>query len=248
MPPPLVLAVHGSTVPAATATLERLCAQVRHLCGVRPVVGHLSHQEPSLPQALDAAGPGAMLVPLLLGDGYHRTVDIPALVGDRDCVLAPGLGGDEEIAHALHERLREAERAAGGRADAVVLASAGSTHPGGNDGALAAARDLRAQLDECRGPVPVLTAYCAKSPPSVHAAVRRLYGHGCQRVAVVTHLLAPGRFTRVLPHTRAWVVTAPLADHPRLARLVASRYAEAAPVPAGRRTPAADEDVGPVRR
>ncbi|KUL34396.1 hypothetical protein ADL22_30595 [Streptomyces sp. NRRL F-4489] len=234
MQPPLVLAVHGSTVPAATATLDRLCEEVRHVCGVRPVVGYLSHQEPSVPQALDAAGPGAVVVPLLLGDGYHRNVDLPALVRGRDCLLAPGPGGDEEIAHALHERLREAERGAGDRADAVVLASAGSRHPGGNDGALTAARRLHVLLDECRGPVPVLTAYCAKSLPTVPAAVRRLHGDGYRRVAVVTHLLAPGRFTRALGRTRAWAVTAPLADHPRVARLVAHRCAEAVPVAAGR--------------
>lgn len=227
MRPPLVLAVHGSAVPAAAATTGRLREAVHRLSGARPVIGHLDHRAPSLPQALDAAGPGAVLVPLLLGDGYHRTVDLPAMADSRDCRLTAGLSGDEEIALALYDRLREAEHRAGGRADAVVLASAGSRQPRGNDGALTAARQLRALLDGDRGRIPVLPAYCATSEPAVPVAVDRLHTAGHQRVAVVAHLLAPGRFTRALPHAGAWTVTAPLADHPRLARLVCRRYAQA---------------------
>ncbi|MFJ7155997.1 hypothetical protein ACIQUQ_13750 [Streptomyces sp. NPDC101118] len=49
---------------------------------------------------------------------------------------------------------------------------------------------------------------------------------GHHRTAVAAHLLAPGRFIRAPAGTGAWAVTAPLADHPRPARLMLRRYEE----------------------
>ncbi|MGH4029750.1 sirohydrochlorin chelatase [Actinomycetota bacterium Odt1-20B] len=224
----LVLAVHGSALPAASATLARLCDAVELRLGTRPLVGHLDHQAPSLSEALDAAAPGAVVVPLLLGDGYHRTVDIPAVVEGRGCVLTESLSGAPAVAAALHGRLREAENAAAGgdcgaRADAVVLAAAGSSRAGGNDGAEIAARQLRARLPVHGAPVevPVVVAYCSAAEPTVPDAVARLRAAGYRRVAIATHLLAPGRFTVALARAGADLVAEPLADHPRIAELVA---------------------------
>ncbi|MFB8082529.1 sirohydrochlorin chelatase [Streptomyces sp. NPDC056013] len=218
----LVIAVHGSAVPEAGATTARLADSVRALTGAPVAVGHLDHQTPSLPHAL-ADRPGAVVVPLLLGDGYHRTVDIPAVARAFDCAVTRGLSGEHAVALALYDRLRDAERAAGGAADAVVVAGAGSSRPGGDDGTLAAVRQLGLLL-----PVPVTVAYCSASAPAPAEAVALLRARGFRRVAVATHLLAPGRFTRALaavPGT--WAVAAPIADHARVARLVAARYAEA---------------------
>ncbi|MEU3479126.1 hypothetical protein ACI2LO_16655 [Streptomyces sp. NPDC033754] len=72
-------------------------------------VGHLDHQQPSLPYVL-ADRPGAVVVPLLLGDGYQRTVDIPAVARRFDCAVTRGLGGELAVAVALYDRLRAAER------------------------------------------------------------------------------------------------------------------------------------------
>ncbi len=220
---PFVLAVHGSSLPTAAATLERLCDAVESLGGIRPVVGHLDHQAPSLAEALSE---GAVVVPLLLGDGYHRTVDIPAVVAEHGtgCLLARGLSGEPAIAVALRDRLREAEERAGVRADAVVLAAAGSARPGGNDGALVAARQLRLLLPG----VPVRTAYCSAAEPSVAEAVAGLRGAGHRRVVVAAHLLAPGRFTLALGLAGADAVGSPLADHSGVAGLVLRRYEAAA--------------------
>ncbi|ATL28416.1 Sirohydrochlorin ferrochelatase [Streptomyces formicae] len=216
---PFVLAVHGSSLPTAAATLERLCDAVEDLGGIRPVVGHLDHQSPSLAEALSE---GAVVVPLLLGDGYHRTVDIPAVVEGRGigCLLARGLSGEPAIAVALRDRLREAEERAGVRADAVVLAAAGSSRAGGNDGARVAARQVRLLLPG----VPVRVAYCSAAEPSVPEVVAGLRGAGHRRVVVATHLLAPGRFTVALSSAGADAVAAPLADHVGVARLVLRRY------------------------
>ncbi|MER6099395.1 CbiX/SirB N-terminal domain-containing protein [Streptomyces sp. NPDC001728] len=226
----LVLAVHGSAVPEAGEAVARLADHVRRLTGAPVAVGHLDHQTPSLPYVL-ADRPGAVVVPLLLGDGYHRTVDIPAVASHFDCAVTRGLSGEHAVALALYDRLRAAERAAGGPADAVVVAGAGSSRPGGNDGTLTAARQLRLLL-----PVPVTVAYCSASTPAPAEAVARLHTDGFRRVAVAAHLLAPGRFTRALatvPGT--WTVAAPLADHARVAGLVAASYAGAV-ASAGRRT------------
>ncbi|MFJ5079934.1 sirohydrochlorin chelatase [Streptomyces sp. NPDC088553] len=218
----LVLAVHGSTVPEAGATIARLAGSVGGLTAAPVAVGHLDHQTPSLPYVL-ADRPGAVVVPLLLGDGYHRTVDIPAVARPFDCAVTRGLSGEHAVALALYDRLRAAERAAGGPADAVVVAGAGSSRPGGDGGTLAAVRQLGLLL-----PVPVTAAYCSASTPGPAEAVALLRARGFRRVAVAAHLLAPGRFTRALasvPDT--WAVADPIADHARVARLVARRYASA---------------------
>lgn len=226
----LVLAVHGSAVPAAAATVSRLTATVEALSGVRAVVGHLDVQRPSLAEAV-RAHPRAVVVPLLLGDGYHRRVDLPAALDGTGCVLTEGLSGERDVAHALYGRLREAERRRGPytRADAVVVAGAGSSRPGGNDGTRTCAAQLAALLEDDRGPdpVPVLPACLTSAGPTVAEALAALRGAGYRRVAVGAHLLAPGRFTRALAGAGAWAVSEPLADHPRLARLVVDRYESA---------------------
>ncbi|WP_199548015.1 sirohydrochlorin chelatase [Streptomyces sp. N35] len=233
--PALVLAVHGSAVPEAGATIRRLCDVVEALGGIRPVVGHMDHQEPSLAGALDELAEAGVrrvvVVPLLLGDGFHRTVDIPEVVAAPrmlDTVVTEGLSGESDVALALYGRLREAEGRAGGRADAVVVAAAGSSRAGGNDGARTAVSQLNVLLDAERGPVPVLPAYCSSSEPTVPDTVARLRAAGYDNIAVATHLLAPGRFTLALERADAWAVAEPLADHPRIARLVLRRYAAAA--------------------
>ncbi|MFH8715106.1 sirohydrochlorin chelatase [Streptomyces zaomyceticus] len=117
----------------------------------------------------------------------------PAAARRFDCAGTRGLSGEHAVSLALYDRLRAAERKAGGPADAVVVAGAGSSRPGGNDGTLAAVRRLGLLL-----PVPVTAAYCSSSTPTPAEAVARLHALGFRRVAVATHLLAPGRFTRAL--------------------------------------------------
>lgn len=172
-----------------------------------------------------------MVVPLLLGDGFHRRVDIPAVLEGTGCVLTEGLSGERDVARAVHGRLREAERRRGPytRADAVIVAGAGSSRPGGNAGTQACAAQLAALLECDSGPdpVPVVPAYLTSAGPTVPEALARLQAAGYRRIAVAAHLLAPGRFTHALGGSGAWTVSEPLADHPRLAGLVLSRYESA---------------------
>ncbi|MER5484402.1 CbiX/SirB N-terminal domain-containing protein [Streptomyces sp. NPDC002812] len=226
----LVIAVHGSAVPEAAATIDRLVAAVEAISGVHALVGHLDVQRPSLAEVV-REHPSAVVVPLLLGDGFHRRVDIPAVLEGTGCVLTEGLSGERDIARALHGRLREAERRRGPytRADAVVVAGAGSSRPGGNAGTEACAAQLSALLEYDGGaaPVPAVPAYLTSAGPTVAEALDSFHAAGYRRIAVATHLLAPGRFTRALNASAAWTVSEPLADHPRLARLVLGRYESA---------------------
>ncbi|MEU6976060.1 CbiX/SirB N-terminal domain-containing protein [Streptomyces sp. NPDC046371] len=246
----LVLAVHGSAVPEAGETVARLADAVERLTGAPVAVAHLDHQKPSLPYVL-ADRPGAVVVPLLLGDGYHRTVDIPSVARHFDCTVTRGLSGEPGVGLALYDRLRAAERAAGGPADAVVVAGAGSSRPGGNDGTLAALDHLEHLL-----PVPVVAAYCSATGPAappVAEAVDALHARGFRRIAVAAHLLAPGRFAQALAALPdAWAVSAPLADHPRVAGAVAERYGAHAgtdvPAPRTRPSPRTPESRSPAPR
>ncbi|MER5731658.1 CbiX/SirB N-terminal domain-containing protein [Streptomyces sp. NPDC002138] len=228
----LVLAVHGSAVPAAARTVSRLVATIEALSGVHAAVGHLDVQRPSLADAV-RAHPRAVVVPLLLGDGYHRRVDLPAVLEGTGCVLTEGLSGAWEVARALRSRLREAERRRGPytRADAVVVARAGSSRPGGNDGTRTCAAQLAALLDRDGDagpePVPVVPACLTSAGPTVAEALASLRGAGYRRVALGAHLLAPGRFSRALAGAGAWTVSEPLADDPGVARLVVDRYESA---------------------
>ncbi|MFI1679133.1 sirohydrochlorin chelatase [Streptomyces sp. NPDC020607] len=223
--------MHGSPVPGAAYTLGRLCDRVEELGGVRPALGHLAHLNHRTASLTEALQDGSVVVPLLLGDGYHRTVDIPAAIRSHEghCVLTDGLCGDRAVALALRDRLHEAERRAGVRADAVVLAAAGSSRPGGNGGARIAVRQLRQLL---RG-VPVCGAYCSSAGPTVPEAVARLRGAGFRKVAVAAHLLAPGRFAEALAGAGADAVADPIADHPEIARLVLRQYETALHRPGG---------------
>ncbi|MEU9099595.1 CbiX/SirB N-terminal domain-containing protein [Streptomyces sp. NPDC048361] len=213
----LVLAVHGSPAPGAGRTTARLVQGLD-----RPtLVGHLDVQRPSLADVL-ARHPGAVVVPLLLGEGYHRRVDIPAIARRFHCTVTAGLAGEPAVARAVHERLLEA----GGPGDAIVVAGAGSTWPGGVDGTRAVTREL----SRAHPNLPVVDAYCSAAHPSVPDRVAQLRAAGFRRITIATHLLAPGRFTRVLEETGGvHAVSAPIADHPLIARLVLNRYESVRP-------------------
>ncbi|MCV2464883.1 CbiX/SirB N-terminal domain-containing protein, partial [Streptomyces sp. ICN988] len=77
--PALVVVAHGSRDPRALSTVRALLDRVRTLRPALPVhLGHIELNEPLLPDTLAAlGGGGVVLVPLLLGRGYHVKRDIP---------------------------------------------------------------------------------------------------------------------------------------------------------------------------
>ncbi|MFF1922692.1 sirohydrochlorin chelatase [Streptomyces sp. NPDC058221] len=229
--PALVAVAHGSRDPQALRTVTELLGQVRELRpGLDVRLGHIELNEPLLPAALDALGNGeAVLVPLLLGRGYHVKQDIPEAVAGAPALrtrTAGPLGPHPLLAEALHGRLAEAGWQAaddGNRNSAVVLAAAGSRDP---ESAADTRRTARL-LSERLGGVPVVPAYASATTPTVPAALRALAARGRRRVAVASYFTAPGRFASAAAEAAPWIASAPLGAHPAMARLLLHRYDQA---------------------
>jgi len=220
--PALVLVAHGSRDPGASVEIQRL---LRALRAARPELdvrlAHLGLNAPLLPDVLDGLSGRAVLVPLLLGRGYHAKVDIPRALAAAPHVagtLAPPLGPDPLLTEALHARLAEA----GWAGEPVVLAASGSRDPD-------AAADTQAQaalLAERLG-VPVRPGHVAAGGPSVAEAVAGLVAEGHPRVAVAGYFTAPGDFARLAAAAGGSLGSAPLGAHALMVRLILERYATA---------------------
>ncbi|MFJ9768102.1 sirohydrochlorin chelatase [Streptomyces erythrochromogenes] len=227
--PALVAVAHGSRDPRALHTVLALLERVRELRPRLDVrLGHIELNEPLLDDTLRATSGAAVLVPLLLGRGYHVKRDLPAAAARathlRTRVAAP-LGPHPLLVEALYERLLEAGWTPG---TAVVLASAGSRDP---DSA-ADARRTAALLSGRLGGVPVVPAHASAVAPTVPEAVRALAARGHHRTAVASYFTAPGRFAAQTAAASPGPAAAPLGDHPAMARLLLRRYDEALGRPA----------------
>ncbi|MEW2548430.1 CbiX/SirB N-terminal domain-containing protein [Streptomyces sp. NPDC047002] len=224
--PTLVAAAHGTRDPAGCAVTEALLDRVRALRpGLRVVACYLDLAAPALPEVLAGLRGDAVLVPLLLGTGYHVRVDLPrALAGAphlRARVAAP-LGPHPLLAEALARRLARCGREGG----PVVLAAAGSGDPAAGDGTRAMAALLAERLR-----APVVAAYLSAAEPTPAQAVDRLRAAGHREVTVAPYLLGPGFFARAAARTAATRTAEPLAAHEAVARLVLLRHAEACAAP-----------------
>jgi sirohydrochlorin ferrochelatase len=225
--PTLLAVAHGSKHSAATAAIKELVTEVERLAPVLDIqVAFVQDAEPSLPDALDAAGPDVVIVPLLLSTGYHLTNDIAGAATAVDTAITAGgrlaprvagpLGPDPLLVTALTGRL--AESGVPGNAP-VVLAAAGSSDPQAASQVHAQAELLAAE----RG-APVTVGYAAAGLPTVSEAVADLRARTGQPVAVATYLLAPGQFHDRLADSGADWVSAPLGAHPAVAALIIDRY------------------------
>lgn len=229
--PALVAVAHGSRDPRALHTVTELLDRVRELRpGLDVRLGHIELNEPLLPRTLDELGSGeAVLVPLLLGRGYHVKQDIPEAVAGAAALrtrTAGPLGPHPLLVEALHGRLTEAgwrPSDDGNRDSAVVLAAAGSRDPE----SAAGTRRTAQLLSERLGGVPVVPAYASAATPTVPAALRALAARGRRRVAVASYFTAPGRFASAAAAEATWIAAAPLGAHPAMARLLLHRYDQA---------------------
>jgi sirohydrochlorin ferrochelatase len=216
----LVAVAHGSSHPAAAATVAALARQVSRLAPVIDVrVAFVQHATPSLADALAAAGPDPVVVPLLLSSGYHLSADVAGQdgrAGQAALREARPLGPDPLLTTALVSRLHEAGVPGG---TPVVLAAAGSSDPAAAGQVRDQAALLAAELD-----TEVVAAFAVSGRPDVPQAVAELASRTGRPVAVASYLLAPGVFhDRLLSAGGAWV-TAPLGAHPAVAALVIDRY------------------------
>jgi sirohydrochlorin ferrochelatase len=221
--PVLVAVAHGSRDSAAQHAVGALAERVRGFAPAIDVrVAFLQHAEPSLAGALAAASGEVVVVPLLLSTGYHVMVDIHGAARDAGARVSAPLGPDALLAEALIDRLADAGAPSG---TPTVLAAAGSSDPGAAADVTGQARLLADRLG-----TPVPAAFAAAGHPTVAQAVTDLHRSTGSPVSVATYLLAPGQFHDQLRETAATWVSAPLGDHPAVARLVLDRFLAARPM------------------
>jgi sirohydrochlorin ferrochelatase len=229
MSPVLILCAHGTRDPEGQQVILDVAQQVRVALEVEVRVAYVDVQEPSIDAVVESIPASeeeitAIVVPFLLAGGYHVHVDIARAVKDRrDVIATPPLGPDPRLIAVLLDRIASA----GVHPTAtLVLAPAGSSDP-------RSTRDTERVLDELRltwdGPVRV--GYASGLEPSVARAVMDARAFGKDEedsdVAVVSYLLAPGQFQKVLESAEADHVTGPLAPDDRIIEVIAQRYSDA---------------------
>ncbi|MET8975999.1 sirohydrochlorin chelatase [Streptomyces sp. NPDC004539] len=227
-PPALVVVAHGSRDPRALRTVRALLDRVRARRPGLPVhLGHIELNEPLLTDTLAGLDTeDVVLVPLLLGRGYHIKRDIPEMAAATHphARVAGALGPHPLLIDTLVARLAEAgwpSRTTDPQRHetAIVLAAAGSRDPDN-----AADTDRTAHLLSARLGVPVVPAYASTAEPAVPNAIADLTARGYTRVAVASYFTAPGRFATECARVAPWVVSAPLGAHDAMADLILHRY------------------------
>ncbi|GAA4660895.1 sirohydrochlorin chelatase [Gordonia humi] len=229
----MLLVAHGTRSPHGVAVIGDLAAAMRERLRVRVRVAFVDVLGPNPAEAL-ASSPlddEVTVVPAFLGRGHHVRRDLPRHLtrpGLPPTRVTDSLGPSAEIVRALADRLAQAGRRPG---DAVVLAAAGSSDPSSHADVETVARDLAARVDapvEVAFAAPTAAAPHYRSVEAVVTAMRRRH----DRVAVASHLLAPGLFQSRLDAAGADVVARPLGLHPsvldRVCRLASLGHAPGA--------------------
>lgn len=235
--PALVALAHGSRDPRSAATITALVDEVK---AIRPDLtierAFLEVSRPSFSTVVDRLvrkrHEEIVVVPLLLTDAHHATVDVPRAVTEATerhpglKIITSGiLGLEAQFLEILDIRMREALKASRVRElDALVLAGAGSSDPMANQSVARLAR-----LWGNRHKLPVTAAFASAAPPTTGEAVRAFRGQGRRHIAVASLFLAPGllpdRARELAFEAGAVAVSEPLGAHPELARAVLARYA-----------------------
>jgi len=219
-----VVCAHGSAAPAAQRVVTDLVdAAAARMPGVRVVAAYADVQDPRVGEVVASAiAPHAriVVVPLLLGAGYHVEVDIAASVAPfpGQAIGTAPVGPDPLLAEILLARLTDAGARPG---DAVIVAAVGSSRAAGIAGVEQSRDDLAA-----RWPGPVTIGYGAAGKPTVVEAVAAARAAGAARVAVAPYMLGPGLFHTRLARAGADLVAAPLGADLRIVDLITARFAE----------------------
>lgn len=221
--PRLLLVAHGTRSSAGRRELGRVLVETRKkLDGVDCRLAWVDVQSPG-PDRILADGVPTVVVPAFLARGYHVTEDVGGACrrAPGPVALTPHLGSESEVVRAVVQRLAESGAVGAFGADAVVLGAAGSR----DESSLAETRALAATLARVLR-VPVTAAFASTATPTVADAVAGLRAAGHRRIAVATHLLAPGFFADRLAAAGADVTSPPLGGHPEIIDLLVRLYRE----------------------
>ena len=163
-----------------------------------------------------------IVLPAFLSRGYHVRTDLPAHVGASGhphVIVTPTLGPSPHIVRLLGEQLLKAGWCPG---DSVILAAAGTSDAVARSD-LHTTATLLSALTGSR----VELALAAIGDPSVSDAVANSRRRSSRPVVVASYLLADGLFQQQLRNCGGDIVTDPLGNHPRLARLIANHFQRA---------------------
>ncbi len=235
--PALVALAHGSRDPRSAQTIKALVDEVRSMRpDLRIEAAFLELSKPGFSTVVDRLAKAGydeiVVVPLLLSEAYHATVDVPQVIAaaaERHPHLrirATGVLGLEPVfLEVLDRRLRDALKDARIRElDALVLAAAGSSNHLANQAVARLAR-----LWGARHRLPTVAAFASAAPPTTGEAVRAFRLEGRRHIAVGSLFLAPGtlpdRACELAVEAGAVAVSAPLGADPEVARTVLARYA-----------------------
>lgn len=235
--PALIALAHGSRDPRSAETITALVAEVRKLRpDLRIETAFLELSRPTfgsvVTKLVKAGYDEIVVVPLLLSDASHATVDVPSAVVEQTAkhqgvqIRATDiLGLEPAFLEILDLRLRAALKQARVRElDALVLAAVGSTDPLANQAVSRLARQWSTHHK-----LPVKAAFASATPPATGEAVRAFRGEGRRHIAVASFFLAPGflpdRAAELALEAGAVAVAEPLGAHPELARTILARYA-----------------------
>lgn len=225
---PLIVAAHGTASVTGRRVVEDCAARAADLLRVPARVGYVDVCAPSLAEVL-ADRPDPVVVPLFLTSGYHVRHDVPSAVADRPgAVVTPALGTASPVIEALGSRLREVlgPGLVSEHADGLVLASAGSTQ----EAARSEVEQVASLLGDRVG-IPVEVAYLSGPGARLDEVCAAHRAAGRSRLAVASHLLAPGVFLerarRLGVDSGVVAVTDALGSHPAISTLVAARYTTA---------------------
>lgn len=221
--PRLLLVAHGTRSATGRRVLGRILLEARkQLVGVDCRLAWVDVQEPG-PGKILADGVPTVVVPAFLARGFHVVHDVGQACREAPgpVVQTPHLGAEPEVVRALVQRLAEAGAVGAFGADAVVLGAAGSS----DASSLAETRALADRLADLLR-TPVTAAFASAASPKVDEAVSLLRGEGHRRIAVATHLLAPGFFADRMAAAGADITSEPLGAHPEIVDLIIRRYRE----------------------
>ena len=228
-PHSLILTAHGSVDPRSAAVTHAMAGRIRRLRpGLDVQVAFLERSAPTLADVLDTTTRG-VVVPFLLADAYHASVDIPAVIeaSGRMVRQAAVLGEDPALLTVLRHRLAEAGASPTDRGLGVVVVAVGSSDAHANQRTATVASALAAGTRWTGTEVALATG----PRPNLDDAVGELRGRGAQRVMIAPWFLAPGRITDRVSEFAArqgLPMSEPLGSHNLVAATVLDRFDDVA--------------------
>ncbi|MEO7236875.1 MAG: CbiX/SirB N-terminal domain-containing protein [Lapillicoccus sp.] len=222
--PSIVLLAHGSPDPRHAKGVEAVAEQVRLRWPGQVHAAYLDHHPPSAPDVA-ARLDGGVLVPLLLTTAYHVKHDVPAAAAAMNAAgrgvfpVAAALGPDRLLFAAAEELVARAGLEPDPHTGVVLFAGGSSDRD-----AITAIGDAALAGRTGWGP---WTVAALAGGDDIATVVTRLREDGCERVLVVTYMVAAGvlrdRMAEQAQAVGAVVVPGTLGETEALARLVVAR-------------------------